>query len=174
MKVLAETSLKELLRLIKTSFFRKAEAQEVGTIDIDDAPTDGSDNLVKSGGVFNALAVKQAAISDLATIRNNAAAGAAKVSCTDATVGGFGYTKNTGTYSKPSGGIPKTDLASAVQTSLGRADTAVQPETGKGLFSGNYNDLTNKPTIPAAVTDEHINSLIDAKLNALDGNGVSY
>lgn len=31
-----------------------------------------------------------------------------------------------GTYSKPSGGIPKTDLASAVQTSLGKADTALQ------------------------------------------------
>lgn len=36
-----------------------------------------------------------------------------------------------GTYSKPSGGIPKTDLASAVQTSLDRADTALQsiPDT---------------------------------------------
>lgn len=31
-----------------------------------------------------------------------------------------------GTYSKPSGGIPKTDLASSVQTSLGKADTALQ------------------------------------------------
>ena len=31
-----------------------------------------------------------------------------------------------GTYSKPSTGIPKTDLASAVQTSLGKADTALQ------------------------------------------------
>ena len=29
-------------------------------------------------------------------------------------------------YTKPSGGIPKTDLASAVQTSLGKADTAIQ------------------------------------------------
>ena len=29
-------------------------------------------------------------------------------------------------YTKPSGGIPKTDLASAVQTSLGKADTALQ------------------------------------------------
>ena len=28
-------------------------------------------------------------------------------------------------YEKPSGGIPKTDLASAVQTSLGKADTAI-------------------------------------------------
>lgn len=32
----------------------------------------------------------------------------------------------TGTYSKPSGGIPKTDLASSVQTSLNKADSAYQ------------------------------------------------
>ena len=31
-----------------------------------------------------------------------------------------------GTYSKPSGGIPASDLAQAVQTSLGKADTALQ------------------------------------------------
>ena len=31
-----------------------------------------------------------------------------------------------GTYSKPSGGIPKSDLANAVQTSLGKADSALQ------------------------------------------------
>lgn len=37
------------------------------------------------------------------------------------------YTWNSkGTYSKPSGGIPKTDLASAVQTSLDKADSALQ------------------------------------------------
>lgn len=29
-------------------------------------------------------------------------------------------------YEKPSGGIPKTDLASAVQTSLSKADSALQ------------------------------------------------
>ena len=82
---------------------------------------------------------------------------------------------NKGTYSKPSGGIPKSDLAAAVQTSLGKADTAVQTETdptvpswaksptkpsysyseitGKPTLaavatSGSYNDLSNKPTIP--------------------------
>lgn len=33
---------------------------------------------------------------------------------------------NIGAYVKPSGGIPKEDLASAVQTSLGKADTALQ------------------------------------------------
>ncbi len=31
-----------------------------------------------------------------------------------------------GAYVKPSGGIPKSDLATAVQTSLGKADTALQ------------------------------------------------
>lgn len=45
---------------------------------------------------------------------------------TESTVSGWGFTKNTGTYSKPSGGIPNTDLSSAVQTSLGKADTAIQ------------------------------------------------
>ena len=69
---------------------------------------------------------------------------------TEQTVAGWGFTKNTGTYnkpaggipdsdiasaetwnakgtySKPSGGIPKNDLASDVRTSLGKADTALQ------------------------------------------------
>lgn len=49
---------------------------------------------------------------------------------TESTVSGWGFTKNTGTYSKPSGGIPKTDLASAVQTSLGKADTSYQKPSG--------------------------------------------
>lgn len=74
---------------------------------------------------------------------------------------------NKGTYSKPSGGIPSTDLASAVQTSLGKADTAIQPSNTSGLvkndgtidtttystFSGNYNDLSDKPTIPTNTSD---------------------
>lgn len=45
---------------------------------------------------------------------------------TESTVSGWGFTKNTGTYSKPSNGIPKSDLASAIQTSLDKADTALQ------------------------------------------------
>ncbi len=144
----------------------------------------------------------------------------------EADVAAAGFTKNTGTYSKPTGGIPKADLAAAVQTSLSKADTALQSHqsltayrtasaqdaidsgkvdkvSGKGLstndytaaakakvdaipanpkytdtvyddtalkervatiegkesgwdaksdFSGSYNDLTDKPTIPAEVT----------------------
>lgn len=44
----------------------------------------------------------------------------------EADVAAKGFTKNTGTYSKPTGGIPKTDLANDVQASLGKADTALQ------------------------------------------------
>ena len=80
-------------------------------------------------------------------------------------------------YSKPGDGIPKSDLAAAVQTSLGKADTALQSHqtikaldttsataltttaseaiAGSGTIklhkvskTGNYNDLLNKPTIP--------------------------
>ena len=43
----------------------------------------------------------------------------------EADVAAKGFTKNTGTYSKPSGGIPKTDLSSAVQSSLTKADNAL-------------------------------------------------
>lgn len=55
---------------------------------------------------------------------------------------------NKGTYSKPSGGIPKTDLDSSVQTSLGLADTAVQDISGKADKSATVStvsyDSTNK------------------------------
>lgn len=51
---------------------------------------------------------------------------------TESTVSGWGFTKNTGTYSKPSGGIPTTDLASSVQTSLGKANTALQGSEASG------------------------------------------
>lgn len=57
-------------------------------------------------------------------------------------------------YVKPQSGIPATDLASAVQTSLGKADTAVQPGSlATVATSGSYNDLTDKPTIPTVPTD---------------------
>lgn len=94
---------------------------------------------------------------------------------TEATVSGWGFTKNTGTYSKPTGGIPKTDLASAVQTSLGKADSALQSHqslaayrtasaqdtidkgkvdkvTGKGLSTNDYTNAAKAKVdaIPAS------------------------
>ena len=54
-----------------------------------------------------------------------------------------------GTYSKPSTGIPKTDLASAVQESLGKADTALQSYTEQyqGTVTGvKINGITKDPS----------------------------
>ena len=107
---------------------------------------------------------KQNSISDLSTIRSGASAGATAVQpsdlatvatsgsyndlsnkpseVTESTVSGWGFTKNTGTYSKPSTGIPKSDLSSSVQTSLGKADTALQEHQD---ISGKE-DKTNKVT----------------------------
>lgn len=59
---------------------------------------------------------------------------------TENTVSGWGFTKNTGTYSKPVAGIPKTDLESAVQTSLGKADTALQSYTEQ--YTGTITGIT--------------------------------
>ena len=72
-------------------------------------------------------------------------------------------------YTKPSGGIPKTDLATAVQNSLTAADNAVKYTSqsltdkqkeqarknigaGTSNFSGNYKDLVDKPSIPPEVS----------------------
>ena len=56
-----------------------------------------------------------------------------------------------GTYSKPSGGIPSTDLSQAVQTDLGKANSAYQkPSSGipaSDLASGVI------PTVPTKVSD---------------------
>lgn len=78
---------------------------------------------------------------------------------TEADIAAMGFTKNTGTYSKPSGGIPKSDLASEVQTSLGKADTALQSYTEqyKGTITGVSANGTSVATsgvanIPAAST----------------------
>lgn len=69
---------------------------------------------------------------------------------TESTVSGWGFTKNTGTYSKPSTGIPKTDLASDVQTSLGKADTALQSFTETDPTVPAWAKAENKPTYTAA------------------------
>lgn len=74
---------------------------------------------------------KQDVISDLATIRSGAAAGATA-------------------YQKPSTGIPPTDLASAVQTSLGKADTALQSSDLDSYAPKASPALTGTPTAPTA------------------------
>ena len=57
-----------------------------------------------------------------------------------------------GKYSKPANGIPKTDLADTVQTSLDKADTALQSHQEVALASGTKNG-TLKLTVGGTATD---------------------
>lgn len=67
---------------------------------------------------------------------------------TASTVAAWGFTKTTGTYSKPSTGIPKSDLTSAVQTSLEKADSAIQgDDTIKSIVK-----VSSLPSNPDAST----------------------
>lgn len=63
-----------------------------------------------------------------------------------------GYTKNTGTYIKPSTGIPKSDLASGVQASLGKADTALQK----------HQDISGKVDNTAAGADSLLSKITNS------------
>ncbi len=103
--------------------------------------------------VSKQLSGKQDVISDLATIRSGAAAGATA-------------------YQLPTGGIPASDLAAAVQTSLGKADTALQSYTesdpvfsgspAAGITSGDIADWDGKAA-PIPVVDA---STIPASMDA--------
>ena len=109
--------------------------------------TDGSLVLKKDGvavgdpavvkGWAELLAKAQKGIDDAATAL--AAAQAAQ-------------TTANGKYSKPASGIPKTDLADAVQTSLDKADTALQSHQEVALASGTNNG-TLKLTVGGTATD---------------------
>ena len=89
---------------------------------------------------------KQDVISDLADIRSGAEAGATA-------------------YQKPSTGIPKTDLVSAVQTSLGRADTALQSESdpvfgasaASGITSSDISNWNSKTSNVGTITGVSVN-----------------
>lgn len=87
---------------------------------VDNALNSTSENPVQNKVINNALNGKQSTIADLNDIRSGANAGATA-------------------YQKPANGIPKTDLANDVQTSLGKADTALQSYT------------ESDPTVPSHV-----------------------
>ena len=112
---------------------------------------------VATSGSYNDLSDKPSIPAEQVNADWNATSGKAQIlnkptipsAVTESTVSGWGFTKNTGTYSKPSGGIPETDLASAVQTSLGKADTALQSYTEKytgTVTAVKINNTTKNPT----------------------------
>ena len=59
--LLNDNRLKQIFNLIKTNYYLKSDTQSVTTIDIDDVPTSGSNNLVTSMGIYDALQAKQSA-----------------------------------------------------------------------------------------------------------------
>ena len=63
-----------------------------------------------------------------------------------------------GSYSKPSGGIPKTDLASGVQASLGLADTAIQQHQD---ISGKADKSSTVSTVAYDTTSKKITKTIN-------------
>lgn len=79
------------------------------------AGLDANGNLTDSGHKHSDYQAALVSGTNIKTVNSTSLLGSGNVSV--------------GTYSKPSDGIPKTDLASAVQTSLGKADTALQSYT---------------------------------------------
>lgn len=124
-----------------------------GVVDLGDVQTPIADlATIREGASKGATAVQPSSLATVATsgsyndLSNRPTIPAA---VTESTVSGWGFTKNTGTYNKPSGGIPKSDLASAVQASLGKADTALQSYTEqyKGTVTGvKLNGTTYSPS----------------------------
>ena len=72
------------------------------------------------------------------------------------------YVNEQGFYKKPSDGIPSTDLSSAVQTSLGKADSALQSQVQSDWNEADVDDpayIKNKPSIPAAQVQANWNEM---------------
>lgn len=102
------TLLEGLFTKIKSFFWRK---DETSLLSIDNAPSSGSNNLVKSGGVFSAIATK---------------------------------------YTKPTNGIPASDLANGVIPDVSQ------------FITKSVNDLTNYYLKSEVYTKDEVASLIGA------------
>lgn len=121
---------------------------------------------------------KQDAITDLDAIRSGADKGATALQPESmATVNGQSLTgggnieikPEGGGYVKPAEGIPASDMTEAVRTSLGKADTAIQPVEGKQLTTEDFTTaLKEKLEGLANYDDTEVRGLITAVSNAID------
>ena len=85
---------------------------------------------------------------------------------------GWGFTKNTGTYSKPEGGIPKSDLANDVQASLNKADTALQAHQSLAAYrTDEAQDLIDSTKQDKLIAGENITIAADGKTISAKGGG---
>ena len=198
------------------------ETVEAQQIDIPSKLSDfeNDSGFTTNSAVETALADKQDTISDLENIRSGAGKGATALqavpstyrtaSAQDVIDNGLSdrvsaiegkETGWNGKYSKPTNGIPKTDLAQAVQTSLSKADSALQsvPSTyrtasaqdtidsgkvdkvaGKGLSTNDYTNTAKAKVdaIPAnpkytdtLYDDTAVKSRLSAVESKFNGNG---
>ena len=91
---------------------------------------------------------------------------------TEQTVSGWGFTKNTGTYSKPTGGIPKTDLANDVQASLSKAETALQEHQSLAAYrTSAAQDIIDNTKQDKLIAGENITIAADGKTISATGGG---
>jgi hypothetical protein len=88
---------------------------------------------------------------------------------TESTVAGWGFTKNTGTYSKPSTGIPASDLASGVipdiSTKEDKMDIVTSTGTSLSALIGKYHIFTSEVNtlsvgLPTVVDTTHVYSIV--------------
>ena len=114
-----------------SNYYTKADIDNAGYLTSETDPTVPSHVKGITQANITSWSGKQDAIGDLADIRSGASKGATA-------------------YQKPSGGIPKSDLASAVQTSLGKADTALQSFTESDPTVPSWAKASSKPTYTAA------------------------
>ena len=167
MKFLDSAGVSHLISLIKSAFVAKVEGKGLSTNDYDNTAK-GKVDAIPSNPKY----------TDTTYESKTAASGGTAVSLVTT---GEKYTwNNKGTYSKPSGGIPKTDLASAVQASLDKADSALQSHqdiSGKADKSATVStvewDSTNKKltkTINGTKTDVVSAATIKAGLSLAKGD----
>ena len=94
---------------------------------------------------------------------------------TEQTVSGWGFTKNTGTYSKPTGGIPKTDLANDVQASLNKAETALQEHQSLAAYrTAEAQNLIDNTKQDKLIAGENITIAADGKTISATGGGSDF
>ena len=94
---------------------------------------------------------------------------------TEQTVSGWGFTKNTGTYSKPTGGIPKTDLANDVQASLNKAETALQEHQSLAAYrTAEAQNIIDNSKQDKLIAGENITIAADGKTISATGGGSDF
>jgi len=104
----------------------------------------GSINLTRRGNIQDQIDELDNKINNIhgGVISVNGKTGTVVLNAADVGAG-------TGNYNKPISGIPKTDLANSVQTSLEKADTALQSYTETDPTVPAWAKQPNKPTYTA-------------------------